>query len=779
MFKDDEEIPPPPPLLDAHRIIAFSLDADGCLFNDKYLLDHKLIPGNTALLSHMLHQAEYIKLIILVGSNRQSYDLDQHNSIQNKTMSCFVAVKDITNYLSIQLIHQDVWLDRFLMADIYQDLFAGTAFNQAIDPFHTGPHAETVFDRSKITLLYAQIHKLANDHKGKRILYHFYDDRYDLLTGLNNFFQNHLEWIPRNVKVNLHFYIGDDPCLFAEFTGTGGLDPHYREHVKWMADLSYVFPISGEGYDTIKALIHYERYHNGHLQITSPYDWTPTGLLTSCDSTFFKTITASTEPSPSSHQNKKAERPISPSEPNKKNPIYFLIKRNAALDLVTIIKPDFQSDIDSQLKFVKLDITTPLTLHKNIHVNGQKYMIKQHYIRVDEVYDTATFYSDYCYIAHLTTTSDCNLKLYVFFNAQDTSVEVSLHNEASNEIISIIEAERYSLNALASMYCATILGPLHQAQSALECRLVEQINSKIHHLLSLPTTSKEHLEKCIAWSNALLNHRDEYEYHKKLQICLDLVFQYKRILDLKYTALISDEYDKIDEYLEHPSKNKQQKIPICLLPECMTSLKMSRLNHRLDVKVNRKPTELSYFEAVNAAIASLATFTEEMTIDSQSIILIYTCLIESIDASINKLHQALLIGDNETTIALSHFAPLLPYTIFKTAIDSANNFILKWLLRNENIALNRVRIEFDTKEYTLLEYAFIQRKLSYFELLLNHGASPMLLTTNGEPLAYFVLNHENEFNKSLRTYLDRVGICDVEDQIPSISKDFSAISLTL
>lgn len=775
MFEDDE-IPPPPPLLDAHRIIAFSLDADGCLFNDKYMLYDEVIAGNTALLSHMIRQAEYIKqLIILVGSNRQSHHLDLFNSTENKTMSCFPAVKEITSYLSTKLPHQNVGLDRFLMADIYHDLEAGTAFNQAIAPYHLGPHADAVFDRSKITLLYAQIHKLANDHKGKRIIYHFYDDKYELLSGLNTFFQDHLEWIPSNVKVNLHYYIGDEPYPLAELSGTGVLDRGYRDHVKWMADLSYQFPIAHEGFDVIKALMHDEKYNNCHISIISPSEWEPTGLLTLCDSTFFKPA-PSIESCRASPKSKATPSPQHPCEPIKKNPLYFLMAKNTLLGMSSVVEPDFQLDVNNQIKFAKLDISKSLAQHRSIDINRLKYTIEQHYIIVDETYNADRFYSDYCYIAHLTTTSYYLFSLRVLFNAQDTSVEVSLFNESTGQIISIPEPERYHLNALAGMYCADILGPLRHNQSALEYQLLQQTHAQINHLLSLPTRSKENLETCIALSNALLNHQDEFEYHKQLHVCLNLVFQYKRMLDLKYTALISEEYDIIDSDIVLSFDDIPCRKTSFRLPECLTSLKMSRLNHSLGIKVNRKPTELTYFEAANEAIAALATFTEEMTIDNRSIALIYTYLIESMDASIEQLHRALLIGDNVTVAALSQFAPLLPYTIFKTAIDSPNTFLLKWLLRNEHIALNRIRVEYDERQYSLLEYAFMHKKLSCFELLLKHGASPLVFTADGDPLAYSILSHESEFNTCLSTYLNRVSDREFWDQLSLMRIDFDTIS---
>ena len=775
MFEDDE-IPPPPPLLDAHRIIAFSLDADGCLFNEKYMLYDKVIAGNTALLSHMIRQAEYIKqLIILVGSNRQSHHLDQFNSTENKTMSCFLAVEKITSCLSTKLSHQNVGLDRFLMADIYHDLEAGTAFTQAIDPCHLGPHSDAVFDRSKITLLYAQIHKLANDHKGKRIIYNFYDDKYELLSGLNNFFQDHLEWIPINVKVHLHYYIGDEPYLLVEISGTGALDRRYRDHVKWMANLSYQFPVAREGFDAIEAFIHYERYNSCHLQMISPQEWVPTGLLTLCDSTFFKPA-PSIESCRASPKSKAISLPQHPSEPIKKNPLYFLMAKSALLGLSSVVEPDFQLDINNQIKFAKLDISKPLAQHRSIDINRLKYTIERHYIIVDETYRADMFYSDYCYIAHLTTTPDCLFSLRALFNAQDTSVEVSLFNETTGQIISIPEPERYYLNALAVIYCADILGPLRHNQSVLEYQLIQQTNAQINHLLSLPTHSKENLETCIALSNALLSHQDEFEYHKQLHVCLNLVFQYKRMLDLKYTALISEEYDIVDSDIELCFDDATCRKTSFRLPECVTSLKMSRLNHRLGVKINQKPTELAYFEAANDAIAALATFTEEMTIDNQSIALVYNYLIESIDASIQQLHRALLIGDNVTVAALSQFAPLLPYTIFKKAIDSPNTFLLKWLLQNEHIAINRVRVEYDERQYSLLEYAFMHKKLSCFELLLKHGASPMVFAANDHPLAYLILSHESEFNTSLSTYLNRVSHREFWDQLPTTRIDSDTIS---
>jgi hypothetical protein len=217
------------------RVLSF--DFDGCLFNLNYINSYNkdVIKSNQAFLDKIKAQnAAYKKVYTFVGSNRQSYLIDIYNSYGGKG-SCFPSVGIINKYLG-------GILDTFLLADIYGDLPDGTSFKNAINKDYKGEHSQWLFDETKASIMYAQIHKVANENLNEEIVLDFYDDRgngartrRDILEQLKEFYTKYPELIPNNVTLRLHHYTGGAVTLMAEIKGTGFIDSNYKQTVKDMA----------------------------------------------------------------------------------------------------------------------------------------------------------------------------------------------------------------------------------------------------------------------------------------------------------------------------------------------------------------------------------------------------------------------------------------------------------------------------------------------------------------------------------------------------------------
>ena len=209
------------------RVLSF--DFDGCLFNINYIMarDNKdVIKYNEVLLKTISNDHHlYSKTITLVGSNRQSKTIDLCNSPHKG--SCFPAIKTISTHLKAEL-------DSFLLADIHGDLPDGTSFDRAIDQTYMGPHTDWWFDEHKVTILYAQMHRIATANPGEEIEFDFYDDRSDILLTLAEFYKAHPSLIPANVTLCLHQYAGQAPQHIHSIQGTGMIDGNYKETVKEM-----------------------------------------------------------------------------------------------------------------------------------------------------------------------------------------------------------------------------------------------------------------------------------------------------------------------------------------------------------------------------------------------------------------------------------------------------------------------------------------------------------------------------------------------------------------
>lgn len=212
-------------LNDYSVIRAHSIDYDGCLAHSKYKIisGKTLIEHNTSLLRRIQRASPADKTILFVGSLRQSYEDDCFNQGLNENGSCFIAMKQLSEHLGVEL-------DTFLLSDIKDNLPPGTSFENALDPDFSGKHSQSIGSDMKYDLVYAQMHKLAQRYRSHPIVFTFYDDRDDILDAINRFFSAAKNLIPQNVTLCLVSY---DPQLrnLGEIKGEGVVDNYYRKTV--------------------------------------------------------------------------------------------------------------------------------------------------------------------------------------------------------------------------------------------------------------------------------------------------------------------------------------------------------------------------------------------------------------------------------------------------------------------------------------------------------------------------------------------------------------------
>lgn len=248
----------------------FSLDFDGCLSNVACNKDpnRDFIQANQAFFDYASSAIKSDELVyLMVGSNRQSYRDDAKNSSNRASGSCFPVLKKIAKELS-KSFRRRVHVIPNLMADIYGDLPSGKSFakgirscvahdeaimkhlkkikitddekTQVTQSLSSEGHAEWVGDRSKLSVLCAQMQQIANDFPNEKITYEFFDDKEDILKPLADFLGNpqNAHWIPKNVQLVLNHYDGKEVKKLCEpIQGTGEIDPNYRETIIKMAEI--------------------------------------------------------------------------------------------------------------------------------------------------------------------------------------------------------------------------------------------------------------------------------------------------------------------------------------------------------------------------------------------------------------------------------------------------------------------------------------------------------------------------------------------------------------
>lgn len=199
------------------RVISF--DFDECLFNKSYKnkfaedeMDYgmgtisdensALITTNKTLLQSLRHyNNKYSKTISFIGSSNQSNQDEARYMRRNKNTSesQFSAINTVSNYIGAEV-------DTMLMADIYSRKDPGFSYKAANTPNYKGKHPEWDKDDSKVAMIYAQIHKIANENPGENITFDFIEHDIALINALKIFFEKNSGLIPSNVLLRIHPY---------------------------------------------------------------------------------------------------------------------------------------------------------------------------------------------------------------------------------------------------------------------------------------------------------------------------------------------------------------------------------------------------------------------------------------------------------------------------------------------------------------------------------------------------------------------------------------------
>lgn len=189
------------------------------------IYQYMFVCSNTSLAQHFLAEKDrYHEVVLMVGSNRQSYADDQNCKWLNSTGSIF---KDLNDYLKVLrgiFADKPVNIDKTTMADIQNRLLPGETFNRILS--NEGGHAAYHWDEKKGTMLYAFCHRAAVEHSNSKVTVKFIDDRYDIIDGLHALFSRHPELLPAGLTLNLIRYDGElSHEVYVE--GTGELDHDY------------------------------------------------------------------------------------------------------------------------------------------------------------------------------------------------------------------------------------------------------------------------------------------------------------------------------------------------------------------------------------------------------------------------------------------------------------------------------------------------------------------------------------------------------------------------
>ncbi len=209
---------------------------------------------NMALAEHLFEDKDkYDEVVLMVGSNRQSYADDQYCKWVNSTGSIF---KDLDGYLRVlKGIFPDkpVTIDPTTMTDIRHRLIPGETFRRILS--NDKDHANHHWDERKGTMIYSFCHRAAVEHAGTNIAVKFIDDREDIISGLYNLFHDHPYLLPAGLTLELMRYTGRIHSQFY-VTGTGDIDQDYMSSSAILVSLSQAVSPDGSRvmFDSVASL---------------------------------------------------------------------------------------------------------------------------------------------------------------------------------------------------------------------------------------------------------------------------------------------------------------------------------------------------------------------------------------------------------------------------------------------------------------------------------------------------------------------------------------------
>ncbi|HHX3464061.1 TPA: hypothetical protein ACU9OW_002337 [Legionella pneumophila] len=208
-------------------------DIDECMYHAytrEKPIEKWLIESNQNLFDlqrTLAKQESYDLLIVASGTNRQDKFIDELNS--QRSDSFIPAFPIIQSYLANQ-VECKVVMDPFLLADLYGNKEAGQSYKTILKEkyLHSQEsHAQSAFDESKRSLLYAHAHRVAALHPDSEIVIDFYDDSNNILSGLYDFYNDSPFLLPANVTLRLNQYEGKEVTAYPCIKGDGPIDYRY------------------------------------------------------------------------------------------------------------------------------------------------------------------------------------------------------------------------------------------------------------------------------------------------------------------------------------------------------------------------------------------------------------------------------------------------------------------------------------------------------------------------------------------------------------------------
>ena len=204
------------------RILIVAVDFDGCMGHSLFTTNYKqmlkdnegkspqemkealkgvLLQSNPTLMEDIQRRSEgYDRVVVIVGSNRQSAYKDQHDGQKNKNGSCFTATEMLAEALQ-EKTGKPVELDPYLMFDSILGVKPGTNFRLGQQEQDKSFEEYQMAIDKKYRLAFFQMQEICARHPQASVSYVHYDDRNDIVKDTARAFQSENG---QNLPPNMH-----------------------------------------------------------------------------------------------------------------------------------------------------------------------------------------------------------------------------------------------------------------------------------------------------------------------------------------------------------------------------------------------------------------------------------------------------------------------------------------------------------------------------------------------------------------------------------------------
>lgn len=448
------------------------------------------------------------------------------------------------------------------------------------------------------------------------------------------------------------------------------------------------------------------------------------------------------------------------------NPLFFLVK-------------NYQINLPSgfQGRNSKLDGTPFYMLHlpcnhQTILIGDTKYNLENHHISIYSDYIRANN-SDYHYTAEITEQTTGRLyKLRIYADAENNVSMVSLKSEEVEQPLT--ETDKIFLSQLAVTHTASIVRQLRTAQKEHIKSLSNQVSASIKRLPSLAQLTIEELEQCVAMTDKIIAEAITLWNLGSSDTPLKILTVFKNNIDwakaywLQEHSLLGVVPAKVstsktqENTPPSPAEEDRDTSPIAQIApvEDADALEKKNAVKYLDEQLEwlkqcqtacrngqgtSTPNLIAYEKAATEALAALL-ICDDIAGVSHGVAQIDAAISESRTACANQLTRQLLnkapLNELDTS-GLEDYVSYLSEDIIPLLVTSDAPDQLRWLLNKRKFPLDHLQIKDQQHQKPLLVYAYENKQLQCFKLLLQHNASSLVTMPNQLPLAHRILQDNN------------------------------------